>query len=91
MDFDSQKTELIDMANIGIERKDWPRVCEKPKLKISNGNYSPYFLVSELDVGFLYPDKQIDGSFVKCCPKNNDHQIVFIQARPKAAKGNCLR
>jgi hypothetical protein len=32
--------------------------------------------------GFLYPDKQMDGSFVKCCPKNNDRQIVFTHARP---------
>jgi hypothetical protein len=36
-------------------------------------------------VGFLYPDKQIDGSFVKCCPKNNDRQIVFTQPGPEAA------
>ena len=33
---------------------------------------------------FLYPDKQMDGSFVSCCPKNNDRQIVFTQPRPEA-------
>ena len=61
-----------------------PRVCENPKPKISSGNQSLYFLVSELNVGYLYPDKQIDGSFVKCYPKINDRQIVFTHPRPEA-------
>ena len=61
---------------------------ENPKLKISRGNYSLYFLVSELDVGFLYPDKQIEGSFVKCCPKNNNRQIVFTQPGPEPARND---
>jgi hypothetical protein len=59
-----------------------PRVCENPKLETSNGNCSLYFLNLEPDVGFLYPDKQVDGSFVRCRPKNNDRQIVFTQPRP---------
>jgi hypothetical protein len=56
----------------------WPRLCENPKLETSSGNCLLYFLVSELDVGFLYPDKQIDGSFVKCCPKNNDRLSRWV-------------
>ena len=63
----------------------WPRLCENPKLEFSSGNHSIYFLVSELDVGFLFPDKQMDGSFVKCCPKNNNRQIVFTQPGPEPA------
>jgi hypothetical protein len=59
-----------------------PRLCENSKHEISSGNHSPYFLVSELDVVFLYPNKQMDSSFVKCRPKNNDHQIVFTHPRP---------
>ena len=61
-----------------------PRLCENPKLEILSRNHFLYFLVSELDVGFLYSNKKMDGYFVKCGPKNNDRQIVFTQPRPKA-------
>ena len=63
-------------------------MCENPKPEISSGNCPLYFFVSELDVGFRYLKMRIDSSFVKCCPKNDDRQIVFTQPRPQAALNN---
>ena len=62
-------------------------MCENSKPEISSGNFPLYFFVSEIDVGILYPNKQMDDLFVKCCPKNNDRPIVFTQPRPGAAAG----
>lgn len=62
----------------------WPRVCENLKLETSSGNYPLYFLVSELNMVCVHPNKQIYSSLVKYCPKNDGGRIVFTHPRPEA-------